>query len=259
MTLRGREVGISVPGRWLVRDIDVEVAPGELLVVLGPNGAGKSTLLAALAGDRYVDAGRVSYGDDAIDAISLEALADRRAVVGSPAQLAFDFTVRDIVEMGWRGDARYDAGTRAAAVAEVMAECEIEPLTSRIYMTLSSGEQQRVQFARGLLQVWRSNGDDAPRWLLLDEPTSNLDIANGIALLERLREHARRGLGVLAILHDLNLGARFADRVLLLDEGRTAACGTPAEVMTGARLSAVYGTSVHVEHHATLDRLVVLT
>ncbi len=259
MTLRGREVGVNVPGRWLIRDIDVEVVPGEVLVVLGPNGAGKSTLLSALAGDRGVDAGSVAFGDEPIEAISLESLADRRAVIGAPAQLAFDFTVRDIVEMGWRGDGRYDAATRDAASAEVMAESDVDSLASRIYMTLSSGEQQRVQFARGLLQVWRANGDEAPRWLLLDEPTSNLDIANGIALLERLRAHAGRGLGVLAILHDLNLGARFADRVLLLDGGRTAACGTPAEVMTAERLSAVYGTDVHVEHHAALDRLVVLT
>ncbi|MEO0345505.1 MAG: heme ABC transporter ATP-binding protein [Pseudomonadota bacterium] len=259
MSLSGRGIGVSVGEQWLIKDIDIDVAPGELLVVLGPNGAGKTTLLSVLAGDRPADAGEVALNDVAIEHIGIESLADRRAVVGPPATLAFDFTVRDIVEMGWRRRGRRDQTLHDQAVERAIADCDIGALADRVYMTLSSGERQRVQLARGLVQVWQPEEDTASRWLLLDEPTSNLDIANGISVLERLREKSRQGLGVLAILHDLNLGARYADRVLLLQDGKAAACGRPADVMTADRLSDVYRTPVHVEHHNELNRLVVLT
>ena len=259
MSLCGRALGIRAAGRWLIADIDVEVVPGEILVVLGPNGAGKSTLLGALAGDRAVDAGEVRLDGQALASLPLTALAERRSVVGPPANLAFDYTVADIVAMGWRHGERFGGTIRDEALAAVLGACGLTGFVDRIYMTLSSGERQRVQFARGLLQIWRPPDDAAPRWMLLDEPTANLDIAHGIALLTALREHARQGVGVLAILHDLNLGARFADRVLLLDAGRTAAAGRPAEVMTSGTLTDVYRTPVHVEHNSHLKRLTVLT
>ena len=259
MTLRAEGVGVRVSGHWLIEDIDADITPGEILVVLGPNGAGKSTLLSALAGDRAVDAGAVRFGDRSVAEMPLGELARRRAVVGPSANLAFDYTVRDVIEMGWRDDKGHEGIAKETALAAVAAECELEQLLARIYMTLSSGERQRVQFARSLLQIWRPPDDTSPRWILLDEPTANLDIAYGIRLLTSLRQQAERGIGVLAILHDLNLGARFADRTLLLCNGRAAAHGTPREVMTSETLSDVYRTPVHVEHNAHLDRLVALT
>ena len=259
MSLLGKALGVRASGRWLIEDIDVEVVPGEVLVVLGPNGSGKSTLLGALAGDRPVDAGEVRLDERPLDSLPLAALAEQRSVVGPPVALAFDYTVEDIVAMGWCHGDRFGGNVRDEALATVLVECELADLVDRIYMTLSSGERQRVQFARGLLQVWRPPEDSAPRWMLLDEPTANLDIAHGIALLRALREHARQGIGVLAILHDLNLGARFADRVLLLSEGQTAAAGSPGDVMTSSMLTDVYRTPVHVEHNSHLDRLTVLT
>ncbi|MEM9058745.1 MAG: heme ABC transporter ATP-binding protein [Pseudomonadota bacterium] len=258
-TLSARDVGVRLSGRWIIDGVDAEVTPGELLVVLGPNGAGKSTLLAALAGDRPVDRGRVDLDGEDLNAMPLREIAARRAVVGPPAPLAFDFTVRDVVAMGWRSGERYGKQAEAAALDAVLDECSLVALADRIYMTLSSGERQRAQFARGLLQIWRPPGDTSPRWLLLDEPTSNLDIAHSIGLLASLRKQARDGIGVLAIVHDLDLGARFADRVILLADGRIAAAGEPDDVFTSNLLSDVYGTPVHVEYHAGVDRLVVLT
>lgn len=258
--LAGKGVGINASGRWLIQDIDIDVSPGELLVVVGPNGAGKTTLLGALAGDRSVDQGLVSLADENINDLSLGNLAGQRAVVSQPVSLAFDYTVEDVVSMGWRQTERYGEQARANALEDVLKECELVTLMDQVYMTLSSGEKQRVSYARGLLQVWRPQGDNTDaRWMLLDEPTANLDIAYSVEMLESLKRYAASGLGVMAILHDLNLAARFADRVLLLDSGKTVAIGTAEEVMTSDRLSEVYRTQVLVEHNTKLNRLVVLT
>lgn len=258
MSLVARGVDLRIDGKRLLSSVDVEVMPGELVVVLGPNGAGKSTLLAALAGDRDVDRGAVHLGETPLRAIPAARQAELRAVVAAPPQLAFDFTVAEVVSMGWLQGDRFGHEAAEEALAEVLNACELADLADRVFMTLSSGERQRAQFARGLMQIWRPPGDRTPRWLLLDEPTANLDIAHAIALLEALRAQAARGIGVLAIVHDLDLGARFADRIVLLERGRIAASGPPAEVMTPETLSRVYGTPVHVEYNAGLDRLVVL-
>jgi iron complex transport system ATP-binding protein len=242
----------------LLEDVSVAVRAGELLVVVGPNGAGKSTLLRLLAGDMAPDAGEVTLAGESLAAIDLERRAALRAVVGPPPRMAFDYTVADVVAMGWLHGDRYGRAVRERALATVLRDCDLEGLGERVFMSLSSGEQQRAQFARGRLQLWRDEADIAARWLLLDEPNANLDVAHGLALLEDLKALAAGGVGVLAVLHDLDLAARFADRILLLERGRIAAAGRPGDVMTPAILSRVYGTPIHVEHHAALGRLVVI-
>lgn len=258
MSLAATGVGVNVDGAQLLEDVDLEIARGELVVVLGPNGAGKSTLLAALAGDRPVSAGTIHIGETPLDAIDLARQAELRAIVAAPPALAFDYTVSDVVSMGWIHGERFGAEAHAHALVQVLDECELTDLADRVFMTLSGGERQRVQFARGLLQIWRPHGDESPRWLLLDEPTANLDIAHAIDLLAALERAAQQGIGVMAIVHDLDLGVRFADRVLLLESGRVAASGAPEAVMTSEILTRVYGTPVHVEYNATLGRLAVL-
>ena len=259
MKLSAVNVTVREGDATLVEGVDVDVVPGELTVVLGPNGAGKSTLLSALAGDRTPDGGVVRLAGTPLERISLQRQAELRAVIGPPTPLAFDFTTADVVAMGWVQGERYGPGGRDDALEQVLTRCKLASLRDRVYVTLSSGERQRVQFARGLLQIWRPASDDTPRWLLLDEPTSNLDIAHAIGLLDILREAARSGVGVLAIVHDLNLGVRYADRIALLACGRLVAAGTPETVMTPDRLSRVYGTPVFVEHNPSLGRLTVLT
>ena len=259
MTLSADNVTVRAGDATLLDGIDVDVVPGELTVVLGPNGAGKSTLVSALAGDRRPDAGVVRLAETPLEHIPLQRQAELRAVIGPPVALAFDFTTTDVVAMGWVHGERFGARAREEAVEDVLARCELAPLRDRVYMTLSSGERQRVQFARGLLQIWRLPGDSTPRWLLLDEPTSNLDIAHALGLLDALKEEARCGVGVLAIVHDLDLGVRYADRIVLLAGGRVVAAGAPESVMTRERLTEVYGTPVLVEHNPTLGRLTVLT
>ncbi|MHA7815336.1 MAG: heme ABC transporter ATP-binding protein [Pseudohaliea sp.] len=258
MNLAARNVSVCRGAATLLASVSVAVEPGELVVVVGPNGAGKSTLLSLLAGDLRADEGVVTLGGQPLHELSLAERAGLRAVVGPPPALAFDFTVSDVVAMGWVHGDRFGHAAPARALEEVLEACELGPLAERAFHSLSSGEQQRAQFARGWLQLWRPPGDRTPRWLLLDEPNANLDVAHGLALLEDLRGLAGHGLGVLAVLHDLDLAARYADRIVLLDGGQVIAAGAPDSVMTAGRLSAVYGTPVHVEHHAALDRLVVI-
>lgn len=258
MSLLARNVCVRRSGRWLLANVDIEVQPGEVLAVVGPNGAGKSTLLGALAGDLSIDSGCVEMAGRNLQQLTLQQRAARRAVVGPPPQMAFDYTVADVVSMGWLHGDRFGSAFAADALNRVLQRCELEPLRERVFMSLSSGERQRAQFAAGWLQVWPTPDDPAARWLLLDEPTSNLDVAHARQMLQLLRHLTADNTGVLVVLHDLDLATRFADRVLLLESGRVAGLGTPEAVMTPERLSAAYGAPVHVEYLPALNRLVVI-
>ncbi|KGE03008.1 heme ABC transporter ATP-binding protein [Pseudohaliea rubra] len=258
MSLVATAVSLHRGAATLLSSVSVRVEPGELLVLVGPNGAGKSTLLSLLAGDDEPDAGVVTLDGRALQDLTLSERAARRAVVGPPPALAFDYSVRDVVAMGWLHGERFGQVAPAEALGDVLEACELSDLAGRAFRSLSSGEKQRAQFARGWLQLWRPAGDRTARWLLLDEPNANLDVAHGLRLLEDLQRLAGEGLGVLAVLHDLDLAARFADRIVLLDHGRAVASGKPEAVLSADRLSHVYGAPVHVEHHAALGRLVVI-
>ena len=137
--------------------------------------------------------------------------------------------------------------------------CDIDDLRQRRVNTLSGGEQQRVHFARALLQLWPLIEAGDARYLLLDEPTASLDVAHELLVLKLARQAADAGLGVFVILHDINLAARFADEVVLLQSGRIVDIGAPEDVLTSCALSRVYKTKVLVEHHKMLNRLVIHT
>jgi len=257
MTLAARHVTVKAGNMALLQHISLEIAPGEIVAVVGPNGAGKSTLLNVLAGDFPATAGCIHYAGTPLEELAIEERARLRSVVAAPPQVAFDFSVADVVAMGWLYGKRFGQETRCQALTQVLEQSAAVHLAQRTFATLSSGEQQRAQFARALLQLWRA--DSEPRWLLLDEPTANLDIAHGVRMLDAVRRQAENGVGVLAVLHDLNLAVRYAHRVLILQAGRAVACGAPDEVFASELLSRVYDTPVYVEHNTVLDRLVVLT
>lgn len=258
MSLRAEHASLRRGDRYLLRDVSLSLSPGEVLIIVGPNGAGKSTLLNLLAGDEAPGQGVVTLMNHNLQDLTLEALAQRRAVVGTPPQLAFDFTVNDVIRMAWMHGDRYGVAAKQEVLQQVLRKSDLTALSERRYTTLSSGERQRVEFARGCMQLWRSAGDKEARWLLLDEPTANLDVAHAVMLLEALRERARAGDGVVAVLHDLDLAARFADRVGLVNNGRLETVGSVEAVLNAERLSKVYGTPIHVEHHALLKRTVVI-
>ena len=226
----------------ILHGIDLQLPAGRWCAIVGPNGAGKSTLLGALAGDFKPTSGRATLDGDDLARLNALARARRRAVMRQHGTPAFDFTVREIVELGrspWVG--RSTSADDRRAVARALALADVERFADRAMDTLSGGERQRAQFARALAQLDAPPSEAAAqRYLLLDEPTSSLDLSHQHALLTSVRRLAAEGPGICVVLHDLNLAARYCDRVLVLRQGRAHAMGTPLEVMTPAILEPVY-------------------
>ncbi|NUR32931.1 MAG: ABC transporter ATP-binding protein [Gemmatimonadaceae bacterium] len=215
--------------------VSFAVPRGSLTAVVGPNGSGKSTLGRALIGRVALAGGTIDVDGTSIDVGSRRALATRVAVVTQREEPALPLSVRDYVSLGryphlglWRGRTPTDV----AAVDAAIVATETESLASRAVTELSGGEWQRVRFARAVAQ-----GGEA---VVLDEPTTFLDVGHEMAMFELLSRLAGEGRAVLLVSHQLNLVARFAARIVLLHAGRVAAAGAPAEVMQGAVLERVY-------------------
>ena len=242
--IRASKVGVRLGDAQILTDVDLDVAPGEVVALVGPNGAGKSTLLGVLAGDIEPATGVVGIGGEPVAGQSAAALARRRAVLLQRHALAFGFRVQEVVEMGravWRRTPREDDDE--LRVADAMAVADVTHLAERAVPTLSGGEQQRVAFARLLAQETEVH--------LLDEPTAALDIRHQEAVLAQARASADRGVAVVVVLHDLSLAAAWSDRVCVLSGGRVRALGTPSEVLTSALLTEVYEHPVEVLDHAS--------
>ncbi len=260
VTLTARNVDVLLGSRQVLNGASIEVLPGELVAVLGPNGAGKSTFLNVLSGEQKVLNGDVRIGADELQHLSPASLACKRALMPQKASLSFPFQVRDVVAMG-RDPFRalVDATTNKNAVDWALEETDIHHLAQRVYTQLSGGEQQRVQLARVLAQVWRGT-DEEPRFLLLDEPTSSLDLAHQHSVLHLAVRLAGKGVGVVAVVHDLNLAALYATRVVILSKGCVVAAGVPDEVLQPSMIAEVFDLSVHqVEDPGTGRRLIVPT
>ena len=245
------DVAVSRNGHELLQKVSFEATPGEVVGIVGPNGAGKSTLLRVLAGDIRPSQGDALLLGRPAAALTLRQLALVRAFVGPQAASDVAFPVRQVVAMGRHPYGDEDTGTSAGIVDETLRRLDVEGLAHRELRTLSSGEQQRVAIARAVVQ------DTGV--LLLDEPTSALDLRHQELVMELLRELAGDAKSVVAAVHDLNLAAAYADRVLFMAEGQVQAFGTPQEVLTSERLSAAYGRPVEVMRHPFRECPLVLS
>jgi iron complex transport system ATP-binding protein len=263
---------VRLPSRALLLDVSLAVLPGELMAILGENGAGKSTLLKQLAGDRPPPGARVDgdvmLADRQLRDWSLAERARLRAVLPQRSELAFSFSAREIAAFGryavggvsgttgrggWLSADEYTIADAALQLTDALH------LAHRDVTTLSGGEQARVHLAAVFAQLWERESD-RPRFLLLDEPTAALDLAHQHYLLAAAREFAAaRGIGIVAVLHDLNLAAQYADRVVILLRGQVLRAGAPRDVLDAPTIGDGFAVAANVLPHPLVDSALIAT
>ncbi|PWW03851.1 iron complex transport system ATP-binding protein [Hoeflea marina] len=245
MRVVAKSLSVALGGRTILADVDLVAEAGAVTVVAGPNGSGKTTMLRALCGD-IAYAGKAFINGNPVADLPPWRLAELRAVLPQDTALAFPFTVGEVVRIGLRDAAVLSFTQAADRVGEALRKVDLAGFSERMYQELSGGERQRVQLARVLCQIWQPRLPDGPRWLFLDEPVSSLDIRHQLAIMALARDFADRGGGVIAVMHDLNLSAMFADRIVLLRDGGMEAAGEPAATLTDRVLEKVYGCPLRV-------------
>ena len=236
----------SVKDFEIVKDISIEIMPGELLTVLGPNGSGKSTLLKLISGDIAPTKGEIFIDSEPLKTISIKRRALKRSVMSQSQHIMYDFSVKDIIRMGWLNDLK-NKSNFLNILKDVSSECKISHLLNRSINNLSGGEQRRVHFARALIQLKNDLNNQDNKYMLLDEPTANLDISYELNLIKILKKEVSNGIGVFLILHDLNLALNFSDKIALLKEGRLVEFGQPMRIFNDKILSKIYDTPISVD------------
>ncbi|GAA4784448.1 heme ABC transporter ATP-binding protein [Olivibacter ginsenosidimutans] len=236
-----RQLSYKVGQKKLLDNVSFTLGGGEHLAIIGANGAGKSTLLKLLCKEMTSKEGEILLAGRPITAFSLKELATFRAVLSQQHTLAVSFTVQEIVLMGrYPHFEQQPSAHDLTIIKAAMEETGVIDFSNRHYHTLSGGEQQRVQLARVIAQIY-----DQPGGLLfLDEPTNGLDMLYQQQVLLLARSLADRGFSVISILHDVNFASRYADKVLLLKEGKVVAFGTPTEVVTCDHIHEAFGINV---------------
>lgn len=231
--LVAQHLTVTIGQSTLLAGIDARFPAGRVTAIIGPNGAGKSTLLNCLAGLRQPDAGQVLLDEVPLGALSARSRAREIGYLPQDAPLHWNISVRALVALGRYsyGDAQGGEGREAIDLA--LRETQLMPFADRLAGTLSGGERARAMLARVLA--------GEPRCILADEPLAALDIAHRYALMAQFRAIAARGVGVVIVMHDLALAARFADDALLLDHGALVAIGDAGDVLTPERLAPVFG------------------
>lgn len=237
--LQVQNLSFQIAGRKLVDQLNFSVNNQELLVVLGRNGAGKSTLMKLLTRQLTPDEGSVYLFQAKLEDHHPRQLAKRRAVLTQFTSLTFDYSVLDVVLLGRTPHSEFNSVSQHDhdLAMHCLELVDLKSFADRGYLSLSGGEQQRVHMARVLAQLG-DNTDE--RLLLLDEPTSSLDLYHQHQLLALLRTIKKNNIGILAVLHDLNLAARYADRLLIMKDGKMLALGRPQEVFTGENIAAAF-------------------
>lgn len=240
------DLAVSFGRHRILSGVTFPARAGQITAIVGPNGSGKTTLLRAICGD-LPSSGRIAINGHALSEMKPWVAASLRAVLPQAATLAFPFTVHEVVRLGLSaGRSGVEEARQEALPEEALALVDLEGFSARFYQELSGGEQQRVQLARVLCQVWEPVLDGEPRWLLLDEPVSSLDIRHQLLVMGIARRFADAGGGVVAVLHDLNLTAMFADAVAVMSRGRLAGFGPPGTIISDRMLADVFECALKV-------------
>ena len=257
MTMLADNISLHLSGFDLLRNISLEVEAGKVTAIVGPNGAGKSSLLKVLTGDMAPTRGQVQLNHRPLPQWPLLHRAQMLAVLPQHSLLNFPFTANEVVALG-----RIPHQTGVIKDAEIVAQAldlvDASYLQKRLYTQMSGGEKQRVQLARVLAQIWQPS-DHGEQFLVLDEPTSAFDLSHQKLTLDIVRQLANRGVGVVMVLHDLNLAARCADNLVVFDAGVIAAQGLPEQVLTESLIDKVFGVKAMITQHPQTNRPLVIT
>ncbi len=247
-------LGSNQHTKMILNDISFDLPVGQVMAVLGPNGAGKSSLLHSLSGDIKPYYGQIFFDEQSITDLSSKTLATIRAVLPQQQSMSFNMTVATVVAMGAYPFIQATPNDVSQWVVQALQAVDLEALQNRDYLALSGGEQQRVQFARLLVQAYAIIQQRKHVYIFLDEPTASLDPKHQVLLMRVVRALAgSRCAAVLVVMHDLNLAARWCDKVLLLNQGQVVTCDHPSKALTSDRLESVYGIPMAVmrnPHHA---------
>ncbi len=243
-------------GRKLLDHVSLAMKAGEITAIIGPNGAGKTTLLRAISQDMPMASGSIVFAGQPMSAFSAAARARQLAVLSQHNMLGFAFTAAEVVALS---RTPHDTGVNIDddICREAMASLDVSHLAERLYPSLSGGEQQRVQLARVMAQIWRAEGAGA-RLLLLDEPVSSLDMGHQHQLMQAVRAFADTGVMVVMVVHDITLAASYSDNVLALKTGKIVAQGPPDDVLSESLISDLFDTRVSIIPHPVTGKPVVV-
>lgn len=245
MSFFAKNLAYQIGTHRLLHGVDLELKPGLLHAVIGPNGSGKSTLLKLLAGELRPVRGQITLNQKPLHQWSALQQAQQRAVLPQSDHLQFSFTAEQVVTLGRMPCLKRSPEAERNIVRDALQASDALHLADREYPTLSGGERARVQLARILVQVWEPV-NFGPRYLLLDEPTANLDLSHQHSCLQSAKNFTAQNAGVLVVVHDPNLALAYADRVTLLCCGEAIATGTPERVLTTDNLQRVYGVRIEI-------------
>jgi iron complex transport system ATP-binding protein len=257
MTIVAENLSLHLSGFDLLRNIDLTLESGKVNVLVGPNGAGKSSLLRVLTGEIKSSKGDVRINQQQLNDWSMLDRANLLAVLPQHSDLNFPFTAAEVVGLG-RIPHKTGYAKDQAIIADALALVDASYLQRRLYTQMSGGEKQRVQLARVLAQIWEPS-DLGEQFLVLDEPTAAFDLSHQQLTLSIVRQFAARGVGVLMVLHDLNLAARCADNLVVVNGGSIEASGAPDEVLTKELIYKVFDVQSVIAKHPVADTPLVIT
>ncbi|MEM8886427.1 MAG: heme ABC transporter ATP-binding protein [Bacteroidota bacterium] len=244
-------ISVKAGGKIILNKASFTLKAGEVVIVLGKNGAGKSTLLKALTGILATDEGSILWNSKNLTEFSFKELAKMRAVLSQSISLNFPMQVRDLVEMGsYALDRAPEKQLLEKLLQDALSEVDMKAFADREFNTLSGGEQKRVLLAKCILQLSCTQKQGQDQFLFLDEPTASLDIQQQYKLAHFVKKLAKeKGLGIFAVVHDVNLASQFADRIILMRDGKIMKIGSPEEILTVKTLKEALDIDSIVQKH----------
>jgi len=258
MMLKTENISFSVGKKQILKNVSASFLPGEFNMILGPNGSGKSSFLKIFSGEINRFQGTVLYDNKKIKELRKEELAKKRAVMSQQADLGFPLLVEEVVMMGRYPHFTFNPNKKDVTICnEVIERMNLVEFKERKYLTLSGGEKQRVQFARVLAQVWEKPADGY-RYLFLDEPLNSLDISYQHEFLQAAVELIKDQTVLIAVMHDINLAAHYADNLFFLKEGEMIVHGRPKDILTENIIEKVFNVKTKVIENPVTGKPLVI-